>query len=271
LEVEASVVEVLCFTTLFKMARRYDQGTTTFSQQGRLYQVEYAVEATKEAGPAIGILGADCVILAGEKKTASKLLDQGKQPEKIFEIDDHVCCAVAGVTSDANTLINKIRLYAQQYTYRFGDPIPLEQLVANLCDYKQGYTQIGGLRPFGVSFLAGGYDRHFGFQLYHTDPAGVYSGWKAHAIGSLANVTTDSILKADWKEGMTQAEVKKLIAKVLMKGSDTNSPDGEKYEWALVERTADGRIRYKRLTSKEVEELLKEAAKEKEAEEAAKK
>jgi len=248
------------------MARRYDQGTTTFSQQGRLYQVEYAVEATKEAGPAIGILGADCVILAGEKKTASKLLDQGKQPEKIFEVDDHVCCAVAGVTSDANTLINKMRLYAQQYTYRSGEPIPLEQLVANLCDYKQSYTQFGGLRPFGVSFLYAGYDRHHGFQLYHTDPAGVYSGWKAHAIGSLSGPTTDSILKQDWKAGMTAAQVKALVAKILMKTSDTTTPDGDKYEWAIIEKKKDGRIAYRRILEKEVVELLKVAAAEKEKE-----
>jgi 20S proteasome alpha/beta subunit len=41
-----------------------------------------------------------------------------------------------------------------------------------------------GLRPFGVSFLYAGYDPHYAFQLYHSDPSGVYSGWKATCVGA---------------------------------------------------------------------------------------
>mmetsp|Transcript_41525 Transcript_41525/g.88045 ORF Transcript_41525/g.88045 Transcript_41525/m.88045 type:complete len:96 (-) Transcript_41525:12-299(-) len=95
------------------MARRYDSRTTTFSPEGRLYQVEYAMEAINNAGSTIGILSKDGVILAGEKKTTSKLLDQGRSSEKIYAVDDHVICAVAGVTADANILINRLRLSAQ--------------------------------------------------------------------------------------------------------------------------------------------------------------
>ena len=48
----------------------------------------------------------------------------------------------------------------------------------------QGYTQFGGLRPFGVSFLFAGWDAVHGFQLYQSDPSGNYGGWKATAIGT---------------------------------------------------------------------------------------
>lgn len=48
----------------------------------------------------------------------------------------------------------------------------------------QGYTQFGGQRPFGVSLLYGGWDEHYGFQLYQSDPSGNYGGWKAVAIGA---------------------------------------------------------------------------------------
>lgn len=58
----------------------------------------------------------------------------------------------------------------------------------------QSYTQFGGLRPFGVSFLFAGWDKHHGFQLYHTDPSGNYSGWKATAIG-VNNQSAQTILK----------------------------------------------------------------------------
>lgn len=60
--------------------------------------------------------------------------------------------------------------------------------------HLQSYTQFGGLRPFGVSFLFAGWDKHYGFQLYHTDPSGNYSGWKATAIG-VNNQSAQTILK----------------------------------------------------------------------------
>merc|ERR1719353_1185955 len=104
------------------MARRYDSRTTTFSPEGRLYQVEYAMEAINIAGSTIGILAKDGVVLAGEKKTTSKLLDQTKQHEKLFQLDDHMFCAVAGITSDANILINQLRLIGQQYVYSYLEP-----------------------------------------------------------------------------------------------------------------------------------------------------
>lgn len=51
---------------------------------------------------------------------------------------------VAGLTSDANILINQARLAAQRYYYSYQEPIPVEQLVRSVCDYKQAYTQFGG-------------------------------------------------------------------------------------------------------------------------------
>ena len=55
------------------MARRYDSRTTIFSPEGRLYQVEYAMEAISNAGAALGILAKDGVVLAAEKKILSKV------------------------------------------------------------------------------------------------------------------------------------------------------------------------------------------------------
>lgn len=71
-------------------SRRYDSRTTIFSPEGRLYQVEYAMEAISQAGSAIGILANDGVLLAAEKRVTSKLLDIRKATEKIYTIDDHI-------------------------------------------------------------------------------------------------------------------------------------------------------------------------------------
>jgi 20S proteasome subunit alpha 3 len=139
------------------MSRRYDGRTTIFSPEGRLYQVEYAMEAISHAGTAIGVLATDGIVLAAEKKVTSKLLDQDSSTEKIYVLNEltpcsvmevdcsTTICAVAGMTSDANILINTARIYAQQYLYMYNDDIPCEQLVKRLCDLKQGYTQTGGI------------------------------------------------------------------------------------------------------------------------------
>jgi len=242
------------------MARRYDSRTTTFSPEGRLYQVEYAMEAINNASSTIGLLSKDGVVIAADKMLLSKLLDQGKVGDKVYKIDDHCVCAVAGLTADANILIAHARLLAQRYLYQYGEPQPLEQLITQLCDTKQNYTQFGGLRPFGVSFLFGGWDEHYGYQLYHTDPAGNYSGWKATAIG-VNNQSAQSILKQEWREDLSIDEAVKLAAKVLTKTMDTTTPTGDKLEFALITKNANtGEVEQEILSVARVTELMKNAA-----------
>lgn len=223
------------------MARRYDSRTTIFSPEGRLYQVEYAMEAIGNAGSAVGILAKDGVVLAAEKRITSKLLDTnavGVRREKMYKLDGHVACAVAGITADANILINTCRLAAQQYTFAYQEPIPVEQLVRTLCDNKQGYTQYGGLRPFGVSLLYAGWDVTNGFQLYQSDPSGNYGGWKATAIGANSQ-GAQNILKQDFKDEITLEEAVKLIIKVLSKTMDSTTLSPEKIELSTVRRDED--------------------------------
>jgi 20S proteasome alpha/beta subunit len=52
---------------------------------------------------------------------------------------------VAGITADANILLNYARLEAQRYTYTYGEPMPVEQLLQAVCDLKHSYTQYGGM------------------------------------------------------------------------------------------------------------------------------
>jgi len=198
------------------MSRRYDQRTTIFSPEGRLYQVEYAMEAISNSGAAIGIRTEGGIVLVAEKRSASKLLDPTTGAERMYKIDQHVACAVAGITADANILVAQSRLATQRYSFQYQEPMPLEQLLQNICDQKQAYTQYGGLRPFGVSFLFAGWDKHFGFQLYQSDPSGNYGGWKATAIGA-NNRAAAAILKQDYTDELTLEEAKALALKVMSK------------------------------------------------------
>lgn len=55
---------------------------------GRLYQVEYALEAIGHAGTCLGVLSKEGVVLAAEKKTTAKLLDTSSSAEKIYKLDE---------------------------------------------------------------------------------------------------------------------------------------------------------------------------------------
>eukprot|EP01069_Polyplicarium_translucidae_P009802 Polyplicarium_translucidae@DN3341_c0_g2_i4.p1 len=241
------------------MSRRYDTRTTTFSPEGRLYQVEYAMEAINNASSTLGIVAADGVVIAADRLTESKLLDQTQAPEKIYVVDKHMICAVAGLTSDANILVHHARVTAQRHRYSFREPQPVEQLIVQLCDTKQSYTQFGGLRPFGVSFLFAGWDKHHGYQLYHTDPAGNYSGWRATAIG-VNNQSAQTILKQEWEETLSLEESLDLAAKVLLKTMDTTDPSAERLEFSTVTKKPDSDEVVRRvLDQEEIGKLMKKA------------
>ena len=141
-----------------------------------------------------GILASDGIVLAAERRSTNKLLDEVFFSEKIYQLNEDMVCSVAGITSDANVLTNELRLISQRYLLQYGESIPCEQLVSRLCDTKQAYTQFGGKRPFGVSLLYGGWDHHYGFQLYQSDPSGNYGGWKGTCIGNNSTAAI-SILK----------------------------------------------------------------------------
>ena len=236
-------------------SRRYDSRTTTFSPEGRLYQVEYAMEAISHAGTAMGILASDGIVLAAEKKIASKLLEPAKSSEKMYMIDDHVACAVAGITADANILINQARLHAQRHAFNYQEPQPVEQLVQRLCDEKQAYTQYGGLRPFGVSLLYAGWDQTYGFQLYASDPSGNYGGWKATSIGANSSAA-QSLMKQEYKaDTMPLTDALQLAIKVLTKTCDSTTLTPDKFDIATVTQV-DGKVKYTQLSEAEAQKLL---------------
>jgi len=152
-----------------------------------------------------------------------------------------------------------------------------------VCNYKQAYTQYGGLRPFGVAFLFAGYDEHYGFQLYQSDPSGNYSGWKATVIGS-NNQAGKSLLKNEYgvtsssseekeeeKEGEMKVEVDgveetsmpdikgalRLAVKVLNKTMDATASSSEKME-LYVMSLENGQVVHKILNKDEAQKVIDE-------------
>ncbi|RNF17420.1 proteasome alpha 3 subunit [Trypanosoma conorhini] len=271
------------------MSSRYDSRTTTFSPEGRLYQVEYAEEAISQAGTVIGILTSDGVVLGAERGMQNSLFDSENMEDrnisgdKVYKIADHLGCSVAGVTSDAYALLNLARLSANRHRYTYQEPMAAEDLCRLVCDEKQLYTQYGGVRPFGVSFLLAGWDRHHGYQLYRTDTSGNYNTWHAYAIGQNDQVA-QTLLKRDWKPELTLDEGIVLCLRVLGKTMDTVKLSAERLEVAVLHKVpapATQRLldpynalpatvpEFKILTEEDLKPLIAEANRQREAEEAA--
>merc|ERR1712007_185237 len=213
-------------------------------------------------------MGEDGILLAAERKSTNKLLDEVFHSEKIYTINDNTACTVAGLTSDANLLTQELRLIGQRYYYSKQQLMPVEQLVSQLCDIKQAYTQYGGKRPFGVSLLYAGWDHQYGFQLYQSDPSGNYGGWKGTCIGN-NSAAAISMLKQEYKEGETDLNGALALAiRVMSKTMDATKLSPDKLELATLTRR-DGKTVIKVLPLPEVQALIAEHEK-KEAAEAAK-
>lgn len=236
-------------------SRRYDSRTTIFSPEGRLYQVEYALESISHAGTAIGIMATDGIVLAAERKVTSKLLEQDTSTEKLYRLNDKITVAVAGLTADAEILINTARVHAQNYLKTYNEDIPVEILVKRLSDIKQGYTQHGGLRPFGVSFIYAGYDDRYGYQLYTSNPSGNYTGWKAISVGANTSAA-QTLLQVDYKDDVNLEGAMELALKTLSKTTDSSSLTSERVEFATIQKAADGQLYQKIFQPEEIQTLL---------------
>ena len=241
------------------MSRRFDKRTNIFNPNGRINQIEYAIKAIKNSGPAIALHYKDGIIIATEKRTSSTLLVPPKHGDKIFAIDSHIYVVVSGLTADANYLIEYIRTEGQKYRYNYGNQIPLEQLVEILCDLKQSYTQYGGMRPFGTSFIFVGWDQHKGFQIYTSDPSGNLAAWRAIAQGANEE-NSNNLLQESFEESMEKGPALELAMQVIMQTLDTAEPDVNRIVISVLDKQGDinapGGVRIGYLTDEEKKGLI---------------
>jgi len=199
--------------SVFAAPGAYDRAITVFSPDGRLFQVEYAMELVNRGATILGIRCPEGVVLGSEENVEP--LEEVEYSWKIFKVDDHIGAAIVGLSSDARILIDQARVYAQSNKLTYDEPIDVEVVTKRVCDIKQLYTQHAGVRPFGISIIFGGVDKT-GSRLFYTHPSGTYRGYKATAIGA-GRETVLSILKEEYKEEMKLKEATKLAVKCLVK------------------------------------------------------
>lgn len=200
--------------SIFAAPGAYDRAITVFSPDGRLFQVEYALETVNRGATILGIVCQEGMVLGAEEKLESQLQD-ANFTWKLFPVDNHIGAAVVGLGSDARILIDQARVYCQSNRLMYDEPIDVEVISKRIGDIKQLYTQHAGVRPFGVSIIFGGVDKT-GNRLFSTDPSGTYRAYKAAAVG-VGRETVEGILKAEYREDMSLEDAAKLAIKCLKK------------------------------------------------------
>jgi len=201
---------------MFAQSAGYDRALTIFSPDGRLYQVEYAIETVKRGTIAVGIKVNDGVILAVEERI--KKLQSPRLSQKIFQIDDHIGIAAAGYVPDARVLVDQARYLAQNNRVLYDEEIEVETVSKKLGDLAQQYTQYGGVRPFGVSLVIAGVDKD-GPSLFSTDPSGTYLEYSAIAIGGGSDIANE-FLEQNYKSDASLDESIDLALKCILKVND---------------------------------------------------
>jgi len=197
--------------------REYDGAITIFSPEGRIYQVEYALELVKRGSPIVGVKSPEGVVLAAIEPKQSRLAAQINS-KKIYQIDEHVAVAIAGLSPDARVLVRQARYVSQGNRMTYDEPVDIESLTSSVGDLLQTYTQNAGVRPFGVSIIFGGVDNHR-VSLISTDPSGSYRGHKAHAIGRNSEKAM-KVLHEQYREGMDLDEATALAVESLKEAAD---------------------------------------------------
>ncbi len=228
---------------------KYDRALTVFSPEGRLFQVEYALEAVRRGTLAVAIKSKDAVCLGAQIKIPSKLMD-ADSIDKLFQVDEHIGVAIAGLHADSRTLINYARVQAQSFRLTYDEPVRLNMLVKSIADMKQQYTQFGGIRPFGCALFFVAIDAK-GTQIYTTSPSGIYRAFKAYALGN-GEATAREYLKENYKEGMSFDEIIKLALNTLKESND-EAPTKENIR--LVYIKAEDK-KYHECSKDEIEQFL---------------
>jgi 20S proteasome subunit alpha 1 len=231
----------------------YDRHISIFSPEGKLYQVEYAIKATKSSGlTTVGIRGQDSVCVATQKKIPDALTDP-EYVTNIYAINSTIGCIVTGLPADGRSLVIRARQIAADFQDKNGYECPAHWLSYKVANLGQLYTQHAYMRPYGVTMVFFAIDEEKGPQLYKVDPAGKYYGCRACAAGTKEEEATAMLEKIHKKkENGTEAETisNTIMCLQTVLGVDFKAKDVD----VAVVSTADRRVR--RLTEMEIDEYL---------------
>jgi len=192
----------------------YDRAIVVFSPEGKMYQIEYAGKAVERATTVVGVTFKNGVVLAAVK-AIQKLMVPGSI-EKISKVDNHIGLATCGILGDSRVLVDFARIRAQVNRITYDEPVEVSALAKEIGDRKQRFTQMGGIRPYGVTTLLCGMNNGTP-HLYETDPSGAVREWFAHAVGRGAKEAKKAITDG-YRDDMEKLKAVDLALKALKAG-----------------------------------------------------
>ncbi|OLY79640.1 Proteasome subunit alpha type-1 [Smittium mucronatum] len=196
---------------------QYDNDASTWSPQGRIFQIEYAIEAVKQGSAVVGLKSNTHAVLVA--RSPNELASYQK---KIVKIDKHMGVAIAGLTSDARVLGNYLRSEAMRFRMVYDLQIPVGRAMEALGSKAQTNTQVYGGRPYGVGLLVIGKDSK-GPHLFEFSPSGMTSEYFAFSIGSRSQ-TARTYLERNYAQ-FENMDLKTLIKEGLTALKDTLPQD----------------------------------------------
>ena len=206
---------------------------TMYSPDGRIYQVEYAIETVKRGTLAIGIKCNDGVIIAVEENP--RALQVASIAQKIFVVDKHIGVAAAGYIPDARVQVDNARFFSQSNKLTYDEPVEVETVAKHLADQCHQFTQYSGVRPYGVALIIAGVDLKGG-AIYVTDPSGTYVSYAAVAIGANSDEVTD-FLEKNYKPEMTLEDGAALAtASINLKSEKKDDVKHVKMSWVKKDK-----------------------------------
>ncbi|THX07303.1 proteasome core particle subunit alpha 1, partial [Aureobasidium pullulans] len=208
----------------------YDRHITIFSDQGRLYQVEYAFKAITAANiTSVGVRGKDCAVVISQKKVPDKLIDPSSV-SYIHRLSPSVGCVMTGSIADARASVMRARGEAAEFRYKNGYEMPCDVLAKRLANISQVYTQRAYMRPLGVATTLISVDSEFGPQLYKCDPAGYFVGYKATASGPKAQEAMNHLEKKLRNKNCAEGNWEEVVELAITTLSTVLSVDFKKGE-----------------------------------------
>ena len=199
------------------MSAGYDTSCTTLSQEGRIYQIEYANKAVENSSTVLGIIFNDGVVLISEKIKQSRAIVSGSNPS-IYSVAPHIGIAICGLLPDGRNIVSRAKLEASSYLKTYGIPISGQILAERLSIYVHAHTCHWGARPFGCCVFISSYDTDKKFYLYILENTWNFFEYYACANGKGRQIVKATIEKDNFeiRNNVIQDGLKKVL-KIIIK------------------------------------------------------